>query len=72
MKKTPLLNLSQMARRLGVKPQWLRAEADTGRVPAAKAGDGYLFDVETVEAVFRGRAKRGENNRADNGEVPRA
>ena len=53
----PLLNAGQMARRLGVKPRWLRAEAEAKRLPAVEAGDTYLFDPSTVEAVLMKRAQ---------------
>jgi hypothetical protein len=53
----PLLNAGQMARRLGVKPRWLRAEAEADRLPAVPAGDTYLFDPATVERVLLKRAQ---------------
>ena len=55
--QTPLLNLSAMARLLGVKARWLRDEASAGRVPAVAAGDTFLFDPESVECVLRQRAQ---------------
>ena len=36
---------------------WLRAEADAGRLPHIKAGDRYLFDPETVERLLLDRAR---------------
>lgn len=51
-----LLDLSRMARRLRVPQNWLRAEADAGRVPCLRAGARYLFATETVEAVLAERA----------------
>jgi len=53
-----LLTLGRMARRLGVTQQWLRAQADAGRVPCLKAGNRYLFNVPaTIEAVTELAAK---------------
>ena len=52
----PLHTLSRMARRLGVRSDWLRAEADAGQVPAVRAGDRYLFDPASVESTLRDRA----------------
>ena len=53
----PLLNAGAMARRLGVKPAWLRAEAAARRIPAVAAGDTYLFDPAAVEDVLLQRAR---------------
>ena len=55
----PPLNLSVMARILGVKPRWLREEASSGRVPAVAAGDTFLFDPDAVERVLLERARQG-------------
>jgi hypothetical protein len=44
-----ILSLARMARRLGVTQQWLRAEADAGRVPCLKAGKRYLFNPDAAE-----------------------
>ena len=52
-----LLPLAAMARRLRVRPDWLRAEADAGNIPALKAGDRYLFDPEAVERALLKRAR---------------
>ena len=60
-----LLNAGAMARRLGVKPFWLRAEAKAGKLPAVCAGDTYLFDPPTVERVLIERARAGEGEARD-------
>lgn len=52
-----LLNDAKLARRLGVRAAWLRAEADAGQLPHVKAGDRYLFDPVTVERLLLGRAR---------------
>lgn len=53
-----LITLSMMARRLGVKTSWLRAEADAGALPHVRAGEGYLFDPVLVERLLLERARR--------------
>ena len=50
-----LLNLTRMARRAGVTIQWLKEEADAGRVPCLRAGRAYLF---LPSAVFEALAIR--------------
>lgn len=55
--ETKLLPLNAMARRLRVTVRWLRAEAESGRVPALKAGERYLFDQVAVEDVLVARAR---------------
>ena len=55
---TKLLNAGEMARRLGVRPAWLRSEAAEGRLPGVPAGQTYLFDADIVERVLRDRARR--------------
>ena len=52
-----LLNVGMMARYLRVKPAWLRAEAEAGRLPCVRTGDGYLFNPQAVEAVLLERAQ---------------
>jgi len=52
-----LLSLSRAARRLGVPAWWLRTEAVLGRVPALRAGQRLLFDVDAVRAALLERAK---------------
>ena len=55
-----LLPLAAMARRLRVRSDWLRAEAEAGRVPSLPAGDRFLFDAEAVEKALLKRAAEGE------------
>lgn len=64
MKTNRLVSLGHLARRLGIPPQWLRDEARAGRIPCARAGDGFLFDVEVVERVLLERAQRPVASRA--------
>lgn len=54
--KTPLY-LGAMARRLRVPAKWLRAEADSGRIPHLRAGSVLLFDPEAVERIVLERVR---------------
>ena len=58
-----LLTTSRMARRLGVRPAWLRAEAEAGRIPGVAAGDTYLFNPEAVERALLERADQQAHGR---------
>ena len=51
-----------MARRLGVKAKWLRAEAEAGRLPHVKAEDTLLFEPETVFSIL---VKRAQGDKTD-------
>lgn len=51
-----LFSLGRMARRLGVTQQWLRDEAEAGRIPCLKAGDRYLFNPHAVEKSLAAKA----------------
>lgn len=52
-----LLNTGMMARHLRVQPEWLKAEAASGRLPCVPAGKDFLFSPEAVEAVLLEQAK---------------
>lgn len=68
-----LANLPALARHLRVPASWLRAEADSGRIPHLKAGSQRLFNVAAVERVLAERARctdddaRGANKRGKEG-----
>lgn len=47
-----LLNLRQLARRLGVPADWVRRQAIAGSIPCLKAGRRLLFNAEAVEAAL--------------------
>ena len=49
--------LAQRFKRYGLTFDWLRAEAEAGRIPCLKAGRRLLFDPEAVEAVLLQRAQ---------------
>ncbi len=44
------------AMRLGVPVNWLRAQADAGRLPHLRIGRRLLFPVEAVEAELLSRS----------------
>lgn len=62
--RTPLpprpVTLSQASRALGLPIDWLREEADAGRIPCLRAGDRYLFDLEQLRELVLGRVRRGD------------
>ena len=55
--QSKLLPVGPMARRLRVPVRWLRAEAESGRIPHVKAERVYLFDPDTVEGILLERAR---------------
>jgi len=60
MRKERLLNLSLMARRLGVRPRDLRAAVDSGEIPTIRVGESLLFDPIVVEQALAQRSQVGE------------
>lgn len=50
------MTLTIAARWLGVEPQWLRAEAEAGRIPHVKAGRTILFNENVLAKVLSERA----------------
>ena len=56
-----LLNLNQLARRLGITKKWLKTEADNGRLPCLKAGRRYLFNLEAVNMALLKRTAEEQN-----------
>jgi hypothetical protein len=59
-KRATLLPLRATARILSIPANWLRAEADAGRLPCLRAGSSYLFDIDLVERLLLERARQGE------------
>jgi hypothetical protein len=49
--------LRPTASRIGVPANWLRREAEAGRVPCLHAGSHFYFDVELVERALLERAR---------------
>jgi hypothetical protein len=54
-----LLTAGQTARRFRVPANWIRSEAEAGRIPHLKAGDVFLFNPEVVEEELLRRASSG-------------
>lgn len=52
-----LIGLSALSRRYGIPPTWLREEAEEGRIPCVKTGQGFLFDLQAVEHALIERAQ---------------
>jgi len=51
-----LLPIQSMARRLRVSADWLRGQADAGRLPHVKADRQYLFNAALIEQILLRRA----------------
>jgi len=51
-----LLTLHQLAIRLRLPREWLRAEAMAGRIPCLRAGRKLLFSLATIERILAERA----------------
>jgi hypothetical protein len=51
-----LLTLPRMARRLGVTQQWLRDQAEAGKVPCLKADRRLLFNPVAVQEALASKA----------------
>jgi hypothetical protein len=51
-----LLTLPRMARRLGVTQQWLRDQAEAGKVPCLKADRRLLFNPAAVQEALASKA----------------
>lgn len=49
--------LSLAARYCRVKPSWLKAEAEAGRLPGLNAGDRWLFDLPQLEHALAERVR---------------
>ena len=47
-----LLTLRRMARRLGLPQQWLREQAEAGKVPCLRAGRRYLFNPVALQSAL--------------------
>lgn len=57
-----LVPLGTMARILKVSSQWLKHEADSGRLPHLKADKQYLFEPRSITQILVSRAKKGESD----------
>jgi hypothetical protein len=50
--------LAERFKRFGLTQAWLKAEADSGRIPCFRAGRRMLFDPEAVEQALLQRARQ--------------
>ena len=48
-----LLTLPRLARRLGVTQAWLKTQADSGQIPALRAGTRFLDDLRHLTKANR-------------------
>jgi hypothetical protein len=54
--KHRLLNLGQLALDLGLSREWLRIEAEAGRIPCLRVDDRLRFNLAAVEQALLERA----------------
>ena len=62
---THLVNLRELARQLrrfGITQDWLKSEAEAGRLPCMRVGKRLLFNVTAVEEALLRRATKGEDD----------
>jgi hypothetical protein len=64
-----LVPLTQAARRLRVPTQWLRVEAESGRIPHLSAGGRLLVHMPTVQRVLIERARVGFDGQSVDADV---
>lgn len=64
------LSLRRTASRLGLPMNWLRAEAEAGRIPHLKAGRRLLFNIAAVEDELLARSRTAEQVLHDRAELP--
>jgi excisionase family DNA binding protein len=53
-----LLSLPALAEVLKLPEDWIKAEADAGRIPHIKIGKRYRFNLNTVVGVLADRAAK--------------
>lgn len=51
--------LVRMARQLGIPSKILRELAESGKVPALRVGEAFLFDAEATKSAICTEAKKG-------------
>jgi hypothetical protein len=61
--------LHAVSRALGLPAQWLREEANSGRIPCLRAGDRFLFDLELVRKIVNDRARNGERQHSESSDA---
>jgi excisionase family DNA binding protein len=61
---TRLLTVEEVAERLGVRKQWVWAQARSGRIPCVRLGRYRRFREDTLEAWIRSLEAGGREVRA--------
>ena len=56
MSESRLLSICELSDRLGVPLNWLKRQADEGKIPFVQAGRRRFFDAFEVLAVLKGRS----------------
>jgi excisionase family DNA binding protein len=56
----PLLTVEDVAERLGVRKEWVWAQARAGRIPHVRLGRYCRFRAETLEAWLLAQERQGE------------
>lgn len=56
MEAPRLLLLGPTARRVGLPPAWVKAEAEAGRLPCLKIGKTLFFNPEAIAQLVAERA----------------
>ncbi|MFK7883621.1 MAG: hypothetical protein AB8F26_05490 [Phycisphaerales bacterium] len=64
-KSNLIVPIGRMADSLGVRTDWLKAQADEGRIPHLKAGRVLLFNPEAVLIALARQAAQGVEGVAD-------
>lgn len=70
MQTNRFVSLDEIARTLNLPAQWLKAEADAGRIPCLRAGRRRLFNLEAVERSLANRAAAPDAGRPNGGVRP--
>jgi hypothetical protein len=52
-----LRDLANHYKRFGLSLNWLKAEAEAGRIPSLRIGRKFVFDPEAVEQALLQRAR---------------
>jgi hypothetical protein len=61
MENDSIVSLPTLARELKVSQLWIRREAEAGRLPGIKAGNGrFIFSRKAVERALLERAEKSE------------
>lgn len=53
---TSCLSLGQLSLATRLPREWLRGEADSGRIPCLRVGQRYVFNLRAVERALSERA----------------